>query len=1474
MHNIGGTVTIQGDVSLHVLEKAIQQFIRNNEGVRLRIKEEGGHPFQFVAEYKEMDIPLFDFSRLPDSQQKFNHWVHECASKPFELYEDAPLYEFFVYKREINKCGYFVKLHHMIADGWSIRIMTEQISRNYELLLVEETIQPVEGISYIDYLEIENDYLQSDRFHKDRIFWNTKYQTLPPMSSLRDEDEHLQSKRQTLHLDTSISANIKQVVKRYRISLNTFFAALFILYLHKTEQQDDIVIGTPVLNRYGKKERSIFGMFTSTVPFRMRIHASTSVEDFLLEVNKELIQCYFHQKYPYDLLIQDLELGKQGYEGLFHACVNYYNTKLDTVINGLPVENIEFHSGQQLYPLQLVVKDWSDIDSLTLDLDYKTSLFTDKEIEMMLSRIERLTRVLPDMLETPIQNIQVLSDDEWNKTIITLNSTYADFPSNSTIHELFQDQVSTTPQAIAAEMDGETLTYEELNNRADALACYLIDRGVERHSTIGIMMKHSLDVLVGILGILKAGGAYVPIDVEYPSERILYIVEDSGASLVLTNTSCDAFKDISIELVRLDEMDLNRYVKVLPTYVEPTDLAYMIYTSGSTGQPKCAMIEHRGLINYIWWAKNQYIRDSSDVFALYSSLSFDLTVTSIFTPLISGNRIAIYQDDGTESILNRIIRDKRASIIKLTPSHLLLLKDCELSDSVVHTLIVGGEDLKVSLADSISKQFHGKVTIYNEYGPTETTVGCMIDEYREDIDLEGSVPIGQPISNMKLYILDKYLAPLPVGAIGELFISGVSVARGYWNRPELTEERFLNNPFQPGERMYRTGDLVRWRDDGRMEYIGRMDQQVKIRGHRIELGEIESQLLTLDHVEDAVVVSRSIENDQYVLCAYIQTNRQISEGEIAVHLRNTLPSYMVPQYFVCVPQLPLTPNGKVDRKALPDPVLKSIKSDSVDLFLTEKEQKIVSILEVVLQRQGISLNDNFFYLGGDSIKAIQGATKFKEAGLKVKVKDFLSHPVISDLVMVVEDIQTLEPSTYSEPVEGEIKPSPILSWFLEQPLVNRNYFNQSVLLHMKSSISQHELCKCLSTLVQHHDMLRTNYNATDDTFYYNPVHKDRPMQISWYDLSDKSYEEQQSRMESIGTQLKSQMNLEKGLLFKASVFELGPERGNRLLLTAHHVVVDAVSWRIIIDDLVRIIAMVKKGELCDLPEKTASYQLWSNQLREYSERISDEEISYWSSVHANSFRFTKDTMIGTVPLGDVQTLKASLSPEDTSLLWGPAHQSFGTETHELLVISLAIAISEFSSQREIVIELEGHGREELSEKLDITRTVGWFTSIYPIQLEVPNLTLLDQIKSLKEQLRSIPGKGIGYGILKHTRQVWGDMELVRRIRFNYLGDFSTDNGENALTIVDEPTGSETDSRNPLTCLMDIQSYRLHNQLHIECIYHEGEFDKESMEQLLICYKSTLEGVVKYGYTNQRVEFTPSDFSGISILQEELDGILD
>ncbi|MFC5699787.1 amino acid adenylation domain-containing protein, partial [Cohnella faecalis] len=514
--------------------------------------------------------------------------------------------------------------------------------------------------------------------------------------------------------------------------------------------------------------------------------------------------------------------------------------------------------------------------------------------------------------EKQLKAIELLSAEEKRQLLHAFNDTKATYPANQTIHGLFEEQVKKTPDHTAVVLESESLTYAELNGRANQLARVLRGKGVGADRIVGILAERSLEMIVGILGILKAGGAYLPIDPDYPAERIGYMLEDSGADILLTQkrlqgqTMGFAGEVLHVDderLYALDDTDLAHMGS-------SKDLAYVIYTSGSTGKPKGAMITHQGLVNYVSWANKVYMQEDRLDSALFSSISFDLTVTSLYLPLITGNKVVVYHGENQASVIRRIIEEDKVGLLKLTPSHLKLLEtDRRLSSSTsMKRLIVGGEDFSHALAQSIYEKYEGKVEIYNEYGPTETVVGCTV--YLFDAGSKGytSVPIGVPASNVQIYLLNSYMQEVPIGVAGEMYISGDGVSRGYLNQPELTAEKFVANPFAPGERMYRTGDLARWLPDGNIEYLGRIDEQVKVRGHRIELGEVESALRSHESVKEATVIARKDEEGSAYLCAYFVTNGNLGAAELRKHLSEMLPQYMIPSFFVRVEQMPLTPN--------------------------------------------------------------------------------------------------------------------------------------------------------------------------------------------------------------------------------------------------------------------------------------------------------------------------------------------------------------------------------------------------------------------------------------------------------------------------------------------------------------------------------------------------------------------------------------
>lgn len=1469
--NIGGPVRIKGVIDFRLLERAIHAFIHRHAGLRIEITEVDGEVVQKVRDYEEQPLYFVDFSAESEPEEAFYSWVDSEARKPIP-FVNSRLFYFAMFRISDEDNGYLVKSHHIISDGWSNQLTTSQIAEFYTKLLYGESIHASpEPPSYFEYVQQAEAYTASPRFSKSRQYWHDKFKTIPE-GVTQASISSTEGRRYTIQLGASLSNRIQSWADEAGISLNTFFVLAYLIYMYKTTQQRDLVVGTPVLNRSGKKEKSMYGMFTSTMPFRYELDTESTVQDAFRSVQKGLMESYFHQRYPYDLLAQELELKRKGYDQLFHTSINYYNTKLLTSLNGIPIENVEFYNGHQLYELQIVIKHWSADGGLTLDYDYRLDAYQSEQIEEL---SQRMLFVIEQMLDKPqasITSISLLTAVEQHRELYDYNQTDMSYPKDRTVLQLFEKQARRHPGLTAIVYDQEHWTYRQLNEQANRLAHYLIQKGVARESIVGLWMQHSIEAVVAILGVMKAGGTYLPIDPAYPEERIRYMLEDSGAQIVMTNIPEAALMEYPGEILTYADLSLDGLDSSNVNYVHQTsDLAYIIYTSGSTGRPKGAMIEHRGLTNYIWWAKKVYVRDSIPTFPLYSSLAFDLTVTSIFTPLISGGRIIVYRDNGDEFILYRIMRDNASTIVKLTPAHLALLKERDNSQSSVGRFIVGGEDLKTSLAKEITDSFGGAIEIYNEYGPTETVVGCMIHQFNPLDDKRVSVPIGIPADNVMLYILDQDQNPVMPEAIGELYIAGDGVARGYLHREELTQERFLNNPFVPGTRMYRTGDLVKRLPDGKLEYIGRVDHQVKIRGYRIETGEIEKAITQHEAIADAFVMDRENERLGKYLCAYIVKQSSIEMNELKQHLSHTLPAFMVPSAFVELDEIPLTINGKVNRVLLPEPSFTLVREYDYAGSLSRDEECLIEVISGVLQLEVVSIYDHFYDLGGDSIKAIQVSSRMNRIGYSLKVRDILEYPIIEQMALRLEPIK--HGNSYSqERCEGKVASWPIVSWFFEQQFEQPDYYHQSVFLELKAGIEADIVRMILLRLVEHHDGLRMQCNIdTHELIYHNQA--DRIMLFQSVSLAEFDYSTQQKRMVEISETLKSQFHLRDTFLIGGCLFDLG-HKGKRLLITAHHLVIDGVSWRILLEDLAESLSSYTCGEMYLLPSKTASLQMWSDALSRYS--VTEQEQQYWDEIIAAIHPIPADRSEGAALMSSINRLEHKFTSEETHRLLYECHQAYGTMPLDLLITALTQTICESFHVDETVIELESHGREPI-EELDLSRTIGWFTSMYPVKFTQPDRgagasNIASLIKGVKEQIRSVPMQGIGFGILQSNGKLSSDYDARTLIRFNYLGDFDGLWDNPWFALAPESSGLDTSRQHELTCLLDIQAMIVNQSLHFSITYSRTRFEDETVDRLMDSYREALMLILNHCAGNQVKEYTPSDFDTAKLSQEDLDSL--
>ncbi|OMD43340.1 hypothetical protein BSK56_24175, partial [Paenibacillus borealis] len=906
LNNITLYFIFKGEANLEWIEAAIHYNLSNHAGFGLRIsRNQDGEPYQYYVPHHKTPFPLIDFSTSNNPNEALELWTQQQAAIPFQ-FENNPLYYVALFKISDDELGYLIKAHHIIADGWSGQAWLQDTLEIYEKLAKGENNPVGRSSNFLDFADHEENYLRSNRYIKDKKFWLHRYQDYESptvMGTSKGVSGDSAGRRKSFLLNKELSDRIREKLDENRVSLNAWFVSLILAYLNRTTGQSDLVIGTPVLNRSGVKEKSVIGMFASTMPLRVQVNAMQSFDSFSREVQQELMSCYFHQKYPYDNLVQELELRKRGIDQLFSVVVNNLGTRLVTNLANLTVKANEVYNGHQFYPFQLMIKDWSLTGELELAFDYKAD-HSDGIVEQIFSSF---TVMLQDILGEPspmIQDIRLLDKEGTCQLTVGFNDTAAEYPREATIHGLFEEQVEKTPDAVAVVYGDQQLTYAELNARANQLAWTLRGQGVGPDRIVAIMAERSLELIVGIYGILKAGGAYLPVDPAYPKERIQYMLGDSGAEALLIDAGLDpcGFEGAVIELTSRRQA---QSVANPPLELDSRHLAYVMYTSGTTGNPKGVMMEHRAVINRLQWMQNWYRIGEEDVILQKTPITFDVSVSELFWWGMTGARVCMLSPQGEKdpAVLAETIERHGVTVMHFVPSMLsVFLEQAGQAFSPeklgsLRRVFASGEALKPQHVAGFYKLMEGSgATLHNLYGPTEAAEVSYFDCM--PLIAEAAVPIGKPLANTQLYIVGDDLQLKPMGTAGELYIAGDGLARGYFNRPDLTAEKFVDNPFEPGTRMYRTGDLARWMPDGNVEYLGRIDHQVKIRGYRIECGEIESQLMAHAHIREAVVMAREDEQGQAYLCAYLVSDEAVPVPELRAHLAAQLPDYMIPSYFV------------------------------------------------------------------------------------------------------------------------------------------------------------------------------------------------------------------------------------------------------------------------------------------------------------------------------------------------------------------------------------------------------------------------------------------------------------------------------------------------------------------------------------------------------------------------------------------------
>ena len=972
---ICGSMLVCGKRDISEIKKTVNDIYRLNDALRIRISEQDGEASQSIREYVERDVPVLCF----DDKAELDHYAESYAKVAVDLYGDLCESKIVVLPEQY---GLLVKMHHIVGDAWTLALMGTQ----FNALLNGEDVQ---SYSYTEYVESEKSYVEGKRYAKDRDFFLEQFKKCDEVTYLNEKQtSSLSANRKTFVIDAEQTQALNSYAEANNTSVFMLFTAALATYMNRTKMNAErFYIGTAVLNRIGAKEKNTMGMFINTVPMLIELDNGKSFAENLSVIEETAISVFRHQKYNYGDVLATIRKEYNFTEKLYDVMISYQNA----TVAGEDIETTWYHCGEQSESLQIHIDDRDHEGVFSIHYDYLTEKITEHEIDRL---HEHICNLLFDAVKDStkkLYELDLLFADEKQNLLYDFNDTAMEYPKDKCVHELFEDQVAQTPDKLAVIACDKTLTYRELNEQANRIANALIAKGVHVGDIVAFTLPRRSYLIAAMFGILKAGAAYLPIDPAYPQDRIDYMLSDSDAKFLIHESN-------------IADLLNNDHSVNLTIRTECSTPCYCIYTSGSTGQPKGVVINHKNLANFCSdnTANNLqfYIAQNCNTVLACGSITFDISNFEIALSLLLKKTVVLANEDALSDItaLGNILESNTIDCVHCTPTKLhTYLENHEFARAFrnVKCVMVGGEILTDDVVAAIQK--HCNAEIFNGYGPTETTMGVGFGEVRQY-----GITIGKPIANTQIYIVDKYMQPTPIGVTGELCIAGDGVGAGYLNRPELTAEKFIDNPFGEGK-LYKTGDLAYWREDGNIAYVGRNDFQVKIRGLRIELGEIENAICGMDGISQAVVVVRKNNEGRQLICAFY-TGAEVDAKEIRAHIGQKLPKYMLPHIFTHLDEMPLTTSGKVNRKALPEVDLYAIHTiTEYSAPKTHLQKVLCQLMSDVLGYSPVGMDDNFFDIGCDSLKSIEFVSKAHNEGIYFNLQNVFDYPTVKQLCDCIEN---------------------------------------------------------------------------------------------------------------------------------------------------------------------------------------------------------------------------------------------------------------------------------------------------------------------------------------------------------------------------------------------------------------------------------------------------------------------------------------
>jgi amino acid adenylation domain-containing protein/non-ribosomal peptide synthase protein (TIGR01720 family) len=1476
-YNIPIALRLKGPLEVAALQHALDALVERHEVLRTRYRSVDGEARQLIDAPAPVALQRHTLdANAPDHRDALRRLAAEVALRPFALGDDAML------RANLIAVGaeehvLLLTMHHIAGDGWSNAILVREALTLYQAFASGQAAQlePM-PIQYADYAQWQRAGLQGASLERLLAYWRDDLAGIPavhalPLDRARPQRQRFHARQHGQRLDGELLQGLRNLAKTYDATLFMVLQSAFATLLARLSGEDDIVIGVPVAGRDHRDLENVIGLFVNTLVFRTRTAPALRYDELLAQSRQQALNAFAHQALPFETLVDELKPERNlGYNPLCQIKFTLQNYAGEALASsGMAITPVDTGVSTIRFDLDLTASEGANV--LQLDWTFKEELFDERTIAQFADAFGVLLQGIVDAPATPLAQLPLVAPVQHETLVAQGIGATSTRGREHVLPVAIAQAARQHGDAIAVrDAQGRTLTRTQLEVQANRLAQYLVEQGIGAGQRVGIVTERSVELPVALLAVLKSGAAYVPLDPRQGKARLAEIAADAQLAWVLASSSRSGELTLAgVDLVTLDGVaDANDWLAGYPDdapalAIDPASAAYVIYTSGSTGKPKGVEIRHSGLMDYCAFAHGNYYADDLNGSLVVTSAAFDLTVPSLYVPLLAGGTVELLPDDGElEALADRLASGTDNALMRMTPGHvqavLALLPDAPLANR--HVFVIGGEAFTPSLATQLQQRFP-HATIYNHYGPTETVVGCALHRFNAEADRDRvSLSIGGAMENTRLYVLDAQGQLVPNGVAGELHIGGAGVAIGYLHREELTAQKFVADPFASGERVYRSGDRVRW-NNGELEFLGRVDDQVKLRGYRIELGEIEARLRQRDDVADVAVVVRGTDDAQR-LVAYVvpkETQHEAWGETLRAALAANLPDYMVPSAFVALSTLPRTPNGKVDRKSLPD-----VQAPAGAGYVAPRNAVEAALCEIwakLLRLERVGIHDNFFAIGGDSIQSILAVARANQAGIRLTTRQMFEAQTVAALAAIAGEGATELPQ---QPVEGELVLLPVQQRFFASSDVDRHHYNQAILLHAPAGFAAAALVPIVEALYARHDALRLTFSEHDGA--WRAAH----VPLADIDRAALCIVETQDDDADAATWIQrrcqhwqQRFDLAHGPLLR--VVHLRSRDGERLLVLAHHLVVDGVSWRVLLADIEAAYAQWQGGDAIVLPPKTSSLQRWGEMVAAQATSAElAQERTYWMAQLADDTDALASLPKPASDATGVESASIELGADETDALLRRCGTAYRTQVNELLLAAVYLALRRRSGARTLRIALEGHGRDTFDDSVDLSQTVGWFTTIHPLGIAADGDTTADAIVAAKESLRAIPRNGIGYGILRHLA---GDTEFAARaaacepaLLFNYLGQFDDAGTADArFTLATESVGATISARRPRAYPLTLTGVVNGGVLRFNLTSDRSRVASDALKDIAERIGTALRDVVAHCLVPGVGRRTPSDF---------------